>query len=1081
MPGNNTVIGSVRAVLAADTAQFDTAVERSGGVLDGFAQVSQQAQTKFTRSSKALQNASLNLSRQFTDIGVSLAGGSSPFLVLTQQLPQVADAFAVARGQGLGFGAVVKGMAAQAAPLIPALAGVGLAVGAVVGAFGLFERAVDKNTKHATTWGDTWKATVKVVGQHIMDGPVGDALKWLSDQWSATLDAITKAAFEGFTRLTAFVSASFKTIVANWSNLPGAFDAIFTAAANVGIKATAWLVNGNIRLFNKLIEGWNSLGPLKAPTIPEINFDAMMLKPSQAAAKASADLEAFYQQDLKTIQAAGRGFLAEVAAQADKEYEARQKGTKAAADHAKALKKVAEAADAAAEAYKRLAERVKAGADRLRDAARDVGLTALQKTQRDLRTLLADVAQFEGGLKTIVGSEVKLLAEAAEQRAKALEVGNAEIVKTEEGLAGARKVAQKLTDDADDIADAFGRARFGVDNMFRSLKSGNFGGFILDMQDMLKGLSTLASSGPAGLASIGSIVANTIGGKAGRAIGGGLGIAAGGLGLGAFAGTAAGAAALGSVGLGAGAIGAIAGLAGPIGLAAGALFAAAKLFNLGGKPSNKGAGLALTETGLGALSGNKRNQETEQAVTAAGQAILAGEQVLRDAGIKLGATVNGLVIGTRDLSQIYLTNGKAVKAAVGDAAAAADAGLKAVLQSAEYADAAQKTLVENMLAAGKGFEDITAALQGYAQAQTVSGNLADRILQLTDPKAFDLKSVKDAIAEERESYEKLAAQGFLTADQLAGINAQLDRLQGLQLDDVLKRYAGAVDAATAAAQGQVETLQGTYDAAVKALDEAADAEVAALEKTRDRLLQTADSLAAFRNELKAGLAAALSPGQALATARTAFASAAGSRDPETLAKLPELGKALISASEAGASSALELAADKAAVLRATDQAEAAARAQAAAAQGQIDALTASVAAYLPVNENLKSVADQLKSLGEISAQLKAAQDNLAAITAQAAAAISSASAQAAAAASAQAQALDATAAQLTAQAQPAPAVLAAAQAAAGDDADLAKAIAGELWATQGPVMLATLLQTQRTANNIDDVVNGQLAFKTNAA
>lgn len=93
-----------------------------------------KSQGKATASSKALTQAGLNLSRQFADIGVTAAMGMNPLMILIQQGPQVADAFQMAASQGLGFRAVLGGIAAQAGPLVAVLAP-WLALGAAVGGF----------------------------------------------------------------------------------------------------------------------------------------------------------------------------------------------------------------------------------------------------------------------------------------------------------------------------------------------------------------------------------------------------------------------------------------------------------------------------------------------------------------------------------------------------------------------------------------------------------------------------------------------------------------------------------------------------------------------------------------------------------------------------------------------------------------------------------------------------------------------------------------------------------------------------------------------------------------------------------
>ncbi len=1058
MPSNNTTIGSVRAVLGADTAQFETALNRAGGALNGLAAIGERTQARLASQSKALQQVSLGLSRQFTDIGVQLAGGQSPFLVLTQQLPQIADQMAVAKMQGLGFKDAVKGIGGGVATALPALAAVGAAVGASVGAFALFERAVDKQTKGATTFGETWQATLNVIGREIMEGPIGTGLKWLSAAFGKVLDGITSGVTWFLDKLVGHFGAAYQLVVKNWQRLPEVFGVIAQGAANITIQAVEGLVN-------KIIEGTNYL--LKKAgqqTIGFIDLPEVRLANRQLA----KEYDALATQISGSFRQGRESFFGKIVAETDRLHIANQKATKSGKDHGDALKKVAKEADAAAESYKALTARVVSFTDALREGARDFGLSPLQKQRRDLQEGLADLREWEQGLQTTRGAAARLNAEVKERTAEAIDAVRGEIVLTVPALDKLGNGFDDLDERLRNLSDAFADVKFSIGDMFRSLKSGDLGGFALNLKGLFGGIRELMSQGPAGFASLGSIVANTIGGKTGRAVGGGLGIAAGGL----FAGTQLmGAASMGLLGSGALAGGAmaIAPMLGPIGLAVGAIYALSKV--LGPKPTNAGAGYDLRN---GAISGNKRTSETEAAARQTGEAILAGQAALESLGAKLGVTVDGVVLGTRDLSQVYLSNGQMLKTAVGDAQAAADAGLKAVLQSATFADEGQKKLVDNLIAAGKSFNDVLTALDGYAQAQKISGNIADRILQITDPKAFDLKSVKDAIAAERDAAKAAADAGYLTAEQLTAINAQLSQLEALQLDEVLKRYGEAVDdAATAAreaAQAEVDLAQGSYDDAVKALEASYEDQVAALTKTRDRLLEVASGLADFRNELRSDLSAGGDPTRALAAARTAFAAAAASGDPERLAKLPELGKALIAASEAGASSAQELRLDKAAVLRATTQAETAARAQASAIDQEIAALNASVAGFLSVNENLKTVGQALADVKIASDKLELANARLEAVLDRTADSIDASTAALVQAANDAARS-EAAIAQVTQSAAIGPIPDAAATALATPPATAA----GEDYQRQIVSLLAQQLRI------FDDVTQGGDSFRTSAA
>jgi TP901 family phage tail tape measure protein len=290
-----------------------------------------------------------------------------------------------------------------------------------------------------------------------------------------------------------------------------------------------------------------------------------------------------------------------------------------------------------------------------------------------------------------------------------------------------------------------------------------------------------------------------------HAFGGGLGIAAAGLSAGAFlsGGAAAAAIANGIVGLGgsaalAGGIGAaiagpIAAALGPIGIAAGAAYALYTL--LKGKPSNKGAGFDLT---TGQLSGDRRSKETEEAAVAAANAIRSGQSILEKAGITLGATVRGLVIGTRDLSQVYLTNGQTVTSAVGDAAAAAEAGLRAMLETATFTDDTQKNLVQSMLAAGKGFDEIAASLEKLAGAKGLIDAVNSEILRLTDEDAFDKAELEKAQKARRDQFKAAFEEGLLSQADFDTLIAKVSELEGLELKDLLERLGDEVGGVTEA-------------------------------------------------------------------------------------------------------------------------------------------------------------------------------------------------------------------------------------------------------------------------------------------
>lgn len=229
-------------------------------------------------------------------------------------------------------------------------------------------------------------------------------------------------------------------------------------------------------------------------------------------------------------------------------------------------------------------------------------------------------------------------------------------------------------------------------------------------------------------------------------------------------------------------------------------------------PSNHSASAVFSGDSFSVV-GNKQIPETAQAATAAANAYLQGVQILQAAGITLTTTVRDIDLGTRDQTHIHLSDGRDVRTAVGDPAAAAEAALRAVLEGATYVSDAQKHLVDSMLAAGKGFDDVAAALQGYAAAQELQKQIEHAILQYTDPLGAAKVELEAAQKARREQIKAAADAGYLTAEQLDVINQQLAQLEGLELNDVLKRFGAAVDEAAAAAQRQADaaSLRGSIE------------------------------------------------------------------------------------------------------------------------------------------------------------------------------------------------------------------------------------------------------------------------------
>lgn len=79
-----------------------------------------RANDRANAQAKVLTQTNLNLSRQFADVGVQAAMGTNALMIAIMQGPQIADAFAQAKSQGVGFKDALGGMAKGAVGLVAA-------------------------------------------------------------------------------------------------------------------------------------------------------------------------------------------------------------------------------------------------------------------------------------------------------------------------------------------------------------------------------------------------------------------------------------------------------------------------------------------------------------------------------------------------------------------------------------------------------------------------------------------------------------------------------------------------------------------------------------------------------------------------------------------------------------------------------------------------------------------------------------------------------------------------------------------------------------------------------------------------
>lgn len=126
---------AAQAKVRAYTSEFEGGMAR-------IEQSATRAEGQVVRSSGAIANAQRNLGRQISDIGTQLAGGQSPFLIIAQQAPQVADALADTGGKAAAVARFFAGP--WGAALLAAGSALGVLLEKVIQTGGSVENLVEK-------------------------------------------------------------------------------------------------------------------------------------------------------------------------------------------------------------------------------------------------------------------------------------------------------------------------------------------------------------------------------------------------------------------------------------------------------------------------------------------------------------------------------------------------------------------------------------------------------------------------------------------------------------------------------------------------------------------------------------------------------------------------------------------------------------------------------------------------------------------------------------------------------------------------------------------------------------------------
>ncbi len=799
------------------------------------------AHLRASKSSNALSQAGLNLTRQFSDVGVSLAGGISPLMVLIQQGPQIADGFAVAKMQGLGFSAVIKGLTAQLLPFAPILLAVGAAVGVVVGAFAIFEREIDKNTKNATTFGDTFKAVFQVIGAALMNGPIGEGLKFVRKFFDDTLDGIVSGAATYIARFVGFWGSAYNAIVGNFRNLPAVIGAIVQNAVNLSLKNIEGFINATIGGLNRLLKA------VGGPELAKVSLGQVQVFSGKIVNEIAADQKRIEAQTLAALS----GFASKVAAQADKNFTARQKATKGAKDHAAAMSAEAKAAEELDRALNSLLKSLETtGEKTLREYNEN---TLLLRAGLDAGKISAD--QFRDAMDRL--NPVIVAANDAQKAfSGALEKTPADLAKAVEGTKDLRTQAERLEDIFYGIANA-------VDDVFAGIAGNNWVGAFSGLMralDQVKVAFSAAGSAQDKYAAIGAV---------GAGIGGAIGGRAGGAISGAASGFAAGAS-LGSIVPGVGTL--IGGGIGAIVGGIGGLFGGGKAKKRAKQQAAADAAAAATaaaaaeadrvlqvanqrrdiEIRLMELQGNAsgalaaRRADELKATDETNRALLEQTYAAIDAA-EAATKATGIANERRSLEvRLMEATGNAADALAArraDELAALDGSNRAVLEAiyaAEDLAAANAKLAEKQAAATEKVTDSRSALTDAYERESSA-------IQATKEK---FQGFADSLAAFRKDLGGVAAAGGNAFQQYSRTRAEFNRLSAMPAgsEERLAGLQGAGSAFLAASRAAAGTGQAfnrdlaLVRQAVEASEAAAGQQVSAAQAQLDQLTSVVGQL-----------------------------------------------------------------------------------------------------------------------------------------------------------------------------------------------------------------------------------------------
>lgn len=356
-----------------------------------------------------IANAQRNLGRQIADVGSSLASGSSPFMVLAQQAPQVADALTDMGGKAGKVAAFFSG------PWGAALLAAGSVVGVLASSLLSSDDAAKQHEKSAKSLADAIRDMTAATKGAIQTSQQAEEQHYRE---ASALAAKAEQARVTTIRMIQAAKARLET-ADRQSALPGDPEGGIAAGVTAGATQERQLTKLNALLKEQNAQLQTQYANVRRAAIPRLQREAAEATDQVAAATGRYDRALGKLNERmeagRITPAQYRSELEKLNRTRDSETEAARKSARATKGDSDAKREAAKAAKEAAQAQKELEqalERVVAKFDPLRAIAAETGKTLADIDKLQMAGLITAVDAVAYKLK-LANDQAKAIADAA--------------------------------------------------------------------------------------------------------------------------------------------------------------------------------------------------------------------------------------------------------------------------------------------------------------------------------------------------------------------------------------------------------------------------------------------------------------------------------------------------------------------------------------------------------------------------------------------------------------------------------------------------------------------------------------------